>query len=142
MRHPRWVRPDSHTRLGQLLPREQRPRVEFTLRRDITVANDPLRRQAVALQNVLEQRNQLVDLLLIPGVPLSTLGRIAVAGMDDLDADGAGVQPGAPLPAAIPGMPGAAVLVYQPVDGRRVHIDQVMTADLAQGQGVDGPGRV
>src|SRR5690606_33947900 len=104
---------------GQLLPGEQRPRVELALRCDITVADDPLRRQAVALQNVLEQRNQLVDLVLIPGVPLPPLGGIAVAGMDDLNTDGTGVQPGAPLPAAIPGMPGAAVLVHQPVDSRR-----------------------
>src|SRR5690606_8308411 len=108
MRHARRVRPDSHARLGQLLPGEQRPRVELALRCDITVADDPLRRQAVALQNILEQGNQLVDLVLIPGVPLPPLGGIAVARMYDLNTDGTGVQPGAPLPAAIPGMPGAA----------------------------------
>ena len=106
------------------------------------MADDPLRRQAVPLQDVLQQWNQPVNLCLIPGLPVAPLWGITVAGVHYLDADGAGVEPGTALPAAVTGMPGAAALIYQAVDGRRVGIDQVMAADFAQRQGIARPGRI
>src|SRR5690606_30081969 len=109
LRYPRRIRPDGYARLGQLLPGEQRPGIKLALRCYIAMANYPLRRQAVPLQNVLQQRNQPVDLRLIPGLPLTPFGGVMVAGVHDLDADGTGIEPGAALPATFTGVPGAAV---------------------------------
>ena len=140
--NPGGIRPDCHTGLGQLLPGEQRPRIELALRGDVAVPEYPLRRQAVTLQYVLQQRDQPFDLLRVPGIPLPALLGIPVAGVDYLDTDGAGIQPAAALPAAVPGMPGAALFIHQSVDSGWLVVDQVMAADLAPGQGIQRPAGV
>merc|ERR1739841_313866 len=98
------------------------------------MADEGLWRQLVTLLDVLEQVDQCVDLGLIPGVPLAAGGRVGVAGLDQLNANAAGVQPGAALPAAGAGVPGAAVFIDQLIDYRLAITDQVMTADVALGQ--------
>src|SRR5690606_24381078 len=124
------IRPDGDAGLSQCLPGKERPGVKLALGRNVTVAYHPLRRQTVSLQYVLQQRDQGVNLLRVPGIPVTAMRPVPVTGMHYLDADGAGVEPGAPLPAAVTGVPGAPFLVHQPVDGRRGIVDQVMAADL------------
>ncbi|MNN30830.1 hypothetical protein D3C81_1444900 [compost metagenome] len=91
-------------------------------------------RDALALDDVLEQQDQRVDLRIRVRRPDASIRRLAIAGIDQFDADRGGVQPGTPLPLAGAGMPGPAVLVDQLVDGRRVVADQVVGTDFGVGQ--------
>jgi hypothetical protein len=82
-----------------------------------------------------EQHDQVLDLRFAVGVPEPPAGAIAEPRVDDLDANGTGVEPGPALPLAVAGMPGTVLLVHQLVDGGGLVIaDQVVAADLAMGQ--------
>ncbi|MCY1433002.1 hypothetical protein D9M71_490200 [compost metagenome] len=102
------------------------------------MADDAAQRQVMTLDYVLEEQDQGVDLLLAEGLVDPTVGGFPIAFVDQFDAKGAGVQPGAALPFAFSGMPGTAVLVHQEVDLRRVVADQVMAADTVAGQQAQG----
>jgi len=133
--HRLRVGPDAQAFLGQALPWEQRPRVQLAQRRDIAVTDDVSGVDAVARADVLEQHLQGFHLRFGIRVPHAARRRVAEPWVDDLDPDGAGVQPGAAHPLAFPGMPGALAFIHQLVDGARsVVADQVMAADLTMGQ--------
>jgi hypothetical protein len=57
-----------------------------------------------------------------------------MAGIDDLDADAGGIDVGDAAPIAFARVPGALVLVDQPVD-RPVLVDTIMRRDLGLGRG-------
>jgi len=76
------------------------------------VTNDVPRFDVVALYDVLEQRNQRLDLRFAVRVPDPAIGCVGEPRVDDLDANGRGVQPGAPLPLAVAGMSGTAVFIH------------------------------
>ncbi len=131
-RHRAGIRPGHQALLGQTRPGKQRPRIDLALRRDVAVADDGARFQAMTRHDVLEQYHQRIDLRLRVGIPEPPSVRaLLVALIDQLDADRGGVQPGTPVPFALPGMPGAAILVHQAVDGRRRLTDQVVAAHIA-----------
>ena len=92
------IRPDTQPGIGQALPREQWPRVQLAQRGDVTVADDMAWFDVVAFDNVLEQRDQRLDLRLAVRVPDPAVRGVGKARVDDLDTNGRGVQPGAPLP--------------------------------------------
>ncbi|MNL07070.1 hypothetical protein D3C87_1277300 [compost metagenome] len=133
--HSLLVRPDADAFRRQTFPREQRARVKLAQRRDVAMANDVARADVVTLADVLEQDDQGLHLRFAVGIP-ETAGRgVLETRIDDLDADGAGVQPGPALPLAFSGVPGPQVFIHQFVDGRVfVVTDQVMAADFAMGQ--------
>lgn len=90
---------------------------------------------AVALADVLEQRDQCLNLRLTVRIPQAPGRGVLEAGIDDFDADRARVEPGAALPLAFAGVPGPLVFIQQFVDGAtRVVADQVVAADFAVGQ--------
>ncbi|MNE68845.1 hypothetical protein D3C80_1645270 [compost metagenome] len=93
-----------------------------------------LRLDVVAFDDVLEQGNQRLDLRFAVGMPDPASRCIGKARVDDLDTDGAGVQPGTALPLAFAGMPGAAAFIHQLIDRTRAVAHQIMAADLAVGE--------
>ncbi len=99
------------------------------------MANNVARADPVALDDVLEQNDQGLDLGLAVGIPEAPGGRVDKARIDDFDADGTGIEPGSAFPFTFPGVPGASAFIYQFVDGRAFIVaDQVMGTDLAMGQ--------
>ena len=140
--HLGGIRPANQPGIGQALPGEQRPRIDLALRSDVAVTDDAVDRQVVALDQILEQGDQRIDLRFAVRLPDGTVRPLFIALIDQLDTDAAGIQPGAPLPGAIPGVPGTAILVDQAVDGGRAIADQVVTAHLALGQQSQGMGQV
>lgn len=129
------LRPGHQAGVGEALPGEQRTWIDLAARRDIAVSDDPVRGDAVALGDVLQQGDQRLDLRFAERIPDPPLGCIAIALVDDLDADRGGVQPGPALPFTDPGVPGAAVLIHQAVDGGRLVVaDQVVRADATVGE--------
>src|SRR5690606_5873673 len=115
--HRLSVGPDAKAGVGQAFPGEHRARVELAQGRDVAVADDVSRLDAVALHDVLEQYDQRLDLRLAVGVPHAPGGGVGEARVDDLDADGSGVEPGPALPLAVAGMPGATTFIHQLIDG-------------------------
>lgn len=67
-------------------------------------------------------------------MPDPPVRRVGIALVDDLDANGAGIEPGTPLPLAVAGMPGTAVFINQLIDRRRSIADQIVAADFAMGK--------
>lgn len=90
----------------------------------------------MALDDVLEQHDQRVDLIRGERLPVATARRVVITLVDQFDADGAGVEPGTPLPLADADVPGPAVFVHQAVDGRRRIADQVVAAHIGLRQQV------
>tara|TARA_R110000796_G_scaffold88164_3_gene189764 strand:- start:30400 stop:30816 length:417 start_codon:yes stop_codon:yes gene_type:complete len=88
----------------------------------------------MALQYIAQQRDQRIDLILLPGMPDAACGGVGITGVDYFNADTGAVEPGPALPTAITGVPGAAVFFHQAVDDRRLVAYQVMTADLTTHQ--------
>lgn len=134
LRHGVGIWPDPQPSIGQAFPREQRARVKLAQWGDIAVANDMPGLDIVTFDDVLEQRDQRLDLRLAIGVPDPPVGCIGKAWVDDFDADGRRIQPCAPLPLAVTGMPGATALVHQLVHRRRAITNQVMATDLTVGE--------
>ncbi|CEG53621.1 hypothetical protein PXNS11_30079 [Stutzerimonas xanthomarina] len=142
-RHRIGVGPGQQPLLGQAFPGEQRPRIDLALRSDVAVADDGARLEVVTRHDVLEQHHQRVDLLRGVRIPEpAPVGAFHVAAVDQLNADRCGVEPGAPVPLTLAGMPGAAVFIHQPVDGRRRLADQVVAADVAAAEQLQRAGQV
>ncbi|MNI56107.1 hypothetical protein D3C73_1110950 [compost metagenome] len=132
-RHGIGLWPYPKPRIGKTLPWEQRPRIQFAQRCDITVANDVARVDVVTFDDIREQRDQRLNLRFAVRVPDSPVGRGVKAWVDDLDTDRARVQPGSPLPLAVPGMPGTTAFIDQLINRGWAISDQVVAADLAMG---------
>src|SRR5690606_33040563 len=128
----RRVVPAAQAQTGQSLPRKQRAGVLLALGRDVAVADDVAGFYAVACHDVAEQRCYRGDLRVGIGVPATGAVRQRhIAGIDDFNADGGGVEPGSATPAALARMPGAAAFVHELQNaGGLVIGDEVMTADL------------
>ncbi|MNQ95628.1 hypothetical protein D3C85_1111940 [compost metagenome] len=134
-RHGLFVRPDADTLGGEALPGEQRARVQFAQRCDVTVTDDVARIDGVALADVLEQHDQGLNLILGVRIPEPAGRGVLEARIDDFDTDGAGIQPGPAVPLAFTGVPGTLAFVHQLENGGALVItDQVMTADFTMGQ--------
>jgi hypothetical protein len=131
--HEVGVRPRDQPGVVQLLPREVRTRILLAAGGDVGVADDALGLDVMALLDVAHQCDDLVDLRLRER-RIDAAGRaVHIARVDDLDADGRGVQVAVPAPEAGAGMPAAAVLVDQRVADGRVVAHQVVAGHLAAG---------
>jgi len=97
-------RPGDQPGVVQPPPGEQRAGVFLALGLDLVVAQDAVAAHRVAPGDVTDQRDHGVDL---PGRERHP-GAGAKAGVDDLDADRARVQPAMVLPATGAGVPGPA----------------------------------
>ena len=129
------IRPHAQACVGQPFPGKQRAGIKLAQRGDVAMADDIARVNAVALADVFEQDNQRLGLRFAVGVPESAGRGVLEPGIDDFNADGAGIEPGAALPFALAGVPGALVFIDQLLDGRFIVVaDQVMAADFAVGQ--------
>src|SRR5690606_37359560 len=104
--YPGGIRPDGDAGLSQCLPGKERPGLKLALGGEGPVTDDSFGLLPVSLQYVLQQGDHGIYLLRVPGIPVAAIRAVPVARMHNLDADGAGVEPGAPLPAAVTGVPG------------------------------------
>jgi len=112
------------TGFRQALPGEELARVVLAIGGGVGVAQDTRIRNGPPRADVGDEVDQGLDLRVGEGAIAELVARI-----DDLDADGDGVDVGLALPEALSGMPGAAFLRNQGEDAA-VFLDHVVGADL------------
>src|SRR6185312_12694852 len=121
------IGPGADAGFGETPPRKQFARVLLAVRRDVGMADHETRRNMPAGDDSARQFLDRGDL---------PVGKRAVAefvaGIDDLDADGMGVDVAPPGPETFPGMPGAALLRHE-TPHRAVFLNDIMRADPGDG---------
>ena len=122
------VGPGNQPGRGQLAPGKLRPRVLLARRCDVAVAQDVVGLDLVAGGDVAHQLDHALGLR--GGVGLVPSERVVEeTAVDDLDADGTGVQGRHAPPTAHSGMVGTPAFIDQPVDGGWIDVHQVVAAD-------------
>src|SRR3546814_6591181 len=121
-------RPPRSTRTDTLFPYTTLFRsVDFSLRRNVAVADDVGRLDLVAGDDVFQQCDQGLYLCGVVGYPRAVL----LARIDDFNTDRTAIHVGASIPLTDAGMPGPAAFIHQLVYMGLCFVgDQVVTADI------------
>ena len=127
--HDVWIRPHDQPRQRELVPGKARARILFGQRLNITVSEYPVRSHAMAALDIPHQFDHLLDLLLRV-LRITCVWIAAVAQVDDLDADRIRIEMRVTLPVAGSRMPCSPILLDEPINGRRLVIDEIVTADF------------